>query len=270
MTLLDGKRVLLTGGSRGIGPFIAEALAKRGAKIALTARSQEGLRDVAKSLQGFGVQTLAVPADLAQESERHRLVRAVLDKFGAIDILINNAGIETAGAFLGLPWERLRETVEVNLLAPMELTHLILPHMLERKEGHIVNISSLGGKRGLPFEATYSGTKAGLTEWTRALRLELAETGVYFSTIFPGYVTGAGMFAKFGLTPPWTTGSCTPSQVARAVVHAIEMRQLDVIVNSRPVRFLLALSEQFPALGDWLMRRLGVVEFQRRKVSASA
>jgi len=266
MTPLNGKRVLLTGGSRGVGPCIAEALAKRGANIALTARSEEGLRNVAKSLQGFGVRTMVVPADLAQESERHELVRTVLHEFGDIDILINNAGLETEGAFLGTPWARLRETVEVNLVAPLELTHLILPRMLDRKEGHIVNISSLGGKSAAPFDATYCGTKAGLAAWTRALRLELAGTGVHFSTIFPGYVTEVGMFAKFGVTPPWTIGSCTPSQVAGAVVRAIEKRRVDVIVNSRPVRLLLALSELWPALGDWLMRRTGVVEFQRRKV----
>jgi short-subunit dehydrogenase len=267
MTSLNGKRVLLTGGSRGVGPFIARALAKRGAKIALTARSEEGLQNVARSLRGFGVEAAVVPADLSEPAQRRDLVRAVLDAFGGIDVLINNAGLETEGAFLSMPWERLRETIEVNLIAPMELTHLLLPHMLDRKQGHIVHLASLAAKRGTPFDAVYSGTKAGLAEWTRGLRLELAGTGVRFSTIFPGYVTDVGMFAKFGLAPPWTIGSCTPSQVAGAVIRAVEHDRLEVIVNSRPVRPMIALGELFPSFGDWLMGRLGVTEFQRKKVS---
>jgi short-subunit dehydrogenase len=225
------------------------------------------LQNVAASLRGSGVEAFVVPADLSEPSQRRGLVRAVLDAFGGIDVLINNAGLETEGAFLSLPWERLRETIEVNLVAPMELTHLLLPHMLSRKEGHIVQLCSLAAKRGAPFDAVYSGTKAGLAEWTGALRLELAGTGVGFSTIFPGYVTETGMFARFGLTPPWTIGSCTPEQVAGAVIRAVEQSRPEVIVNSRSVRPLIALGEMFPSLSDWLMRRLGVTEFQRRKAS---
>lgn len=269
MNTLKGKHALLTGASRGIGPFIAEALAKSGAHVAFAARSEEGLRGAAKALRGFGVKAIAVPADLSHASQRHALVRAVLEAFGAIDILVNNAGLENEGAFLGLSLERIRETVEVNLVAPLDLTRLVLPHMLGRGEGHIVNIASLAAKRGTPYDALYSGTKAGLEEWARALRLELAGTGVNVSTIFPGYVTGAGMFAKFGMAPPRTIGSCTPAQVARAVVRAVERRQPEVIVNSLPVRPLIALSELFPPLGDWLMRRLGIVDFQRKKVEKS-
>lgn len=270
MTSLNGKRVLLTGGSRGVGPFIARDLVKRGARIALTARSAEGLQSVARSLAGSGVEAFVVPADLSEPGQRRDLVRTVLDTFGGIDVLVNNAGLETEGAFLSLSWERLRETIEVNLVAPMELTHLLLPHMLDRKEGHIVQLASLAAKRGTPFDAVYSGTKAGLAEWTSALRLELAGTGVSFSTVFPGYVTEAGMFAKFGMVPPWTIGSCTPAQVAGAVVRAVEQNQPEVIVNSRPVMPLIALGELFPSFGDWLMRRLGVMEFQRRKVGMNS
>ena len=267
MAPLKGKHVLLTGGSRGVGLFIAKALAKQGAQIALSARSEEGLRNAAESLNEFGVQTIVVPVDLAQESQRHELINTVLKKFGTIDILVNNAGLETEGAFLSLSWEMIRETIEVNFVAPMALTYLVLPHMLKKKEGHIVNISSIGAKRGVAYDATYCGTKAGLAEWTRGLRLELEGKGVHFSTIFPGYVTDVGMFAKFGVASPWMIGSCAPSQVAQAVVRVIENEQLEVIVNSRPLGPVFALGELFPSLGDWLMRRFGVVDFQRKKVS---
>ncbi|MCX5971848.1 MAG: SDR family NAD(P)-dependent oxidoreductase [Coprothermobacterota bacterium] len=266
MEKLNGKVVLLTGGSRGMGPIIAEALAKRGAVLALAARSQRGLDDVATHLREFGAKALAMPIDLRQSAQREQLVADVQREYGRIDVLINNAGLETEGPFTELPWTSIQETIEVNLVAPMALTRLVLPGMLERKAGHIVNIASIAAKSGAPYAATYSGTKAGLAEWTRALRLELANTGVQFSTIFPGYVREVGMFAKFGVQPPWLVGSCAPSQVAKAVVQVIEKNRREKIVNSRPLRYSFVANELSPTFGDWLMRISGLVDFQRRKV----
>jgi short-subunit dehydrogenase len=266
MTSLSGKYILLTGGSRGIGPVIAGALAARGAHIALAARSEEGLQHVAKSLIKYGIQTITVPVDLARATDRHELVSRVMKKFGVIDILINNAGLETSGAYTELPWDAIAETIEVNLTAPMDLTYKLLPHMLERKSGHIVNIASLGAKCGIPLAATYCGTKAGLAEWTRGLRLELEGSGIHFSIIFPGYVTEVGMFARFDIIPPALIGSCTPSQVANAVVKAIENEESELIINSSPARLLFVAKEVSPSIGDWLKHKLGIVDFQRRKM----
>jgi short-subunit dehydrogenase len=266
MALLEGKVVLLTGSSRGIGPIVAEVLAKRGAIIALAARSQTELHNVATHLNAIGSNTLVIPADLRQSSQREELISAVLQKFGTIDVLVNNAGLETEGAYTELAWPAICETIEVNLIAPMALTYLVLPEMLRKKAGHIVNIASIAAKSGAPYAATYSGTKAGLAEWTRALRLELAGTGIRFSTIFPGYVREVGMFAKFGIKSPWIIGSCAPFQVAKAVVDAIEKGRLEKIVNFPPLRYAFVLSEVSPRIGDWLMKVSGVIDFQRRKV----
>jgi short-subunit dehydrogenase len=266
MTTISGKRVLLTGGSRGLGPVIAEALACRGAHIALVARSEEGLNNTAKSLSKYGIQTVIIPADLSQPDQQHGLISKVLDKFGSIDILINNAGLETEGAYLDLPWEAIQQTVDVNLIAPMALTYEVLPHMVKRKSGHIVNIASVGAKSGGAYAATYCGTKAGLAEWAKGLRQELEAERIYFSTVFPGYVTDVGMFARFHMTPPALIGSCTPSQVANAVVRAIEKNKLEVLVNSSPNALVAAISELSPGLGDWIVKRVGAVDFQRRKV----
>lgn len=258
--------VLLTGGSRGIGPVVAEALARRGADIAITARSKSGLEEAAVRLRDFGIRTLVMPADLKEQSQREKLVTDVLSEFGRIDILINNAGLETEGAYTDISWSSIRDTIEVNLAAPMDLTRLVLPGMLERNTGHIVNIASIASKSGAPYAATYSGTKAGLAEWTRALRLELAGSGVKFSTIFPGYVREVGMFARFGMKPPGMVGSCSASQIAKAVVRSIEKGALEKIINSRPLRFSFMLNELSPVLGDRLMRISGIIDFQRRKV----
>jgi short-subunit dehydrogenase len=245
---------------------IAGALAGRGAHLALAARSEEGLCNVIQTLSKYRVMLLPVPVDLSQEAHRHELISTVLERFGTIDILINNAGIETEGAFLDLDWPAIRENIEVNMIAPMALTYHVLPHMIAQKQGHIVNIASMAAKSGGPYAATYSGAKAGLAEWTRGLRLELAGSGVHFSTIFPGYITEVGMFARFNLKPPPLVGSCTPSQVARAVVRAIEKESLEVIVNSIPLRLDFMLNELAPSLGDWVMRKSGSVDFQRKKV----
>ena len=267
MTDIRGKYVLLTGGSRGLGPVIAEALARQGAHLALAARSLQDLQLVASKLKELGTKVITIPVDLSRSADRRGLVAFALEQFDQIDILVNNAGIETEGAYLDLPWESVEQTLQVNLAAPLELTHLLLPHMLARQSGHIVNIASIGAKNGVAYDAVYCGTKAGLAEWTRALRLEHEGSGVHFSTLFPGYVTEVGMFARFGLQPPRLIGSCTAQQVARAVVKAIERNQREVIVNSTPLRLPFILNEVSAELGDWLSRTSGAVEFQHQKVS---
>jgi short-subunit dehydrogenase len=263
---LKDKKVLLTGGSRGIGPVITESLINCGANVAIAARSESALKTVATRLSKSGQRIFTVPVDLRDQYQREELIKRTIKEFGTIDILINNAGLETEGAYIELPWTAIQETVEVNLLAPMALTRLILPLMLKNNTGHIINIASIAAKCGAPYAAVYSGTKAGLAEWTRGLRLEMAGTGVRFSTIFPGYVTDVGMFAKFGVKSPWIIGSCSPYQVARAVIKAIKHGSPEKIVNSRPLRYSFVINEFFPQLGDWLMNISGAVDFQRRKV----
>jgi short-subunit dehydrogenase len=265
MTQLPGRRVLLTGASQGLGPVIASALAERGCHLALTARSEPLLREVAARLEVFPVEVATFPCDLLEADQPRRLIEELRERFGWIDILINNAGVENEGPFLRQPLETHRRTVELNLLAPIELTHALLPIMLEQGGGHIVNMSSLGAKAGSPYDAVYCGSKAGLAEWTRGISLEKEHAGIRFSTIFPGFVSEVGMFARFGLQAPRTIGSCTAQQVAAAVIEALERDRPEIIVNSRPLKPLLALAALSPGLAGWLMRRLGVVEFQHRK-----
>lgn len=266
MEKLEGKKVLLTGGSRGIGPIIAEYLTDNGSIVAIAARSKNNLQEIATHLNKKGRSIEVFVVDLKVGSQREQLVTDVLSKFGTIDILINNAGLETEGAYTELPWTSIQENIEVNLIAPMELTHRILPIMLKNKVGHIVNIASIAAKSGAPYAAVYSATKAGLAEWTRALRLELTGTGVNFSTIFPGYIREVGMFAKFGMVPPWIVGSCSPYQAADAVVNAIKKSRKEIIVNSKPLRYSFMINDFSPRLGDWLMQISGLTDFQRRKV----
>ena len=266
MTQIDGKYVLLTGGSRGVGPVIAEHLAGRGAHIALSARSEKELETVAENLRKHDVTVLTVRSDLSERNQRQKLVETVLGNFGRIDILINNAGVETEGAYTDLAWENIAENIEVNLVAPMELIHLLLPGMLERRTGHVVNIASVAAKCGGPYAAVYDATKAGIAELAQGLRLELHKSGVSFSTIFPGFVRDVGMFARFNMKAPLMMGSCTSTQVAKAVVRSIERNIPEIVVNSTPQKSFYAIKELSPSLGDFLLRRTGIVSFQRKKV----
>lgn len=269
MDTLQEKVVLLTGASRGIGPYIARALGARGAVLGLTARDAAALEGLAAALRDAHIRAAAFPADLLRSEERLGLVRQVERELGPIDVLVNDAGVETEGAFVDLDPAAISGTIELNLAAPLHLASLVLPRMLARRAGHVVSIASLGGKKGVPYAAVYCATKAGLIEWHGALRGELGGTGVSTSVICPGYVTEEGMFARSEVAPPARLGWCTPDEVAGAVVRAIERDLREVIVNSRPVRPLLALSALSPRIGAWVLDRLGVTDLQRARLAVA-
>lgn len=270
MRRLRGANALVTGGSRGIGPHIARALAREGVNVAISARSAERLAEVATSLAIHGVGLAALPADLTIAHERGSLIDRAVDALGPIDILVNNAAVDSAGAFLALDGERVSAIVELNVVAPIELTRLVLPGMLARRRGHVVNLSSLAGKQGVPYDAVYSGTKAALVAWTHALGAEFRGAGVGFSVVCPGFVRGEGMFARFGVEAPTIPGATTPDRVACAVLRAIRRDLAEVIVNPVPVRPLLALGATVPNHVTRLLDLLGVTAFQRRKVGLDA
>lgn len=267
MTELRDKVVLLTGASRGLGPLIGEALAKRGAVLALAARSDQELSALAEGLESVGATAMVTPVDLREETEREDLIAEVSQKLGPIDVLINNAGIETLGDFCETPWEALCENIEVNLLAVLHLTRLVLPTMRARGSGHIVQIASVAGRAPMPYAATYSAAKAGLVMWTRALRLELAGSGICLSTILPDFVREVGMVASCAAEAPLLCGSCAPQEVVEAVVSAIATNRLETIIAPRRLRLAVAIAEFSPGLTERVMRLGGLVAYQRRNAA---
>ena len=265
MKNLSGKNALLTGGSRGLGPYIGRALAREGVNMALTARSEADLRTVADELAQMGVKAKALPADITDAAARTQLLERVRDEFGGIDILINNAGIERLSLYTSLSPEFIETMIQTNLAAPLLLTRLLLPEMMRQGSGHVVTISSLGGKKGSPYTATYAATKAGLIEWTWGLRQELRETGVSASVICPGFVAEAGMFAVYKKRAPGIVGETTPEKVAEAVIRAIKEDVAETIVNPGPIRPMMVLDAIHPGIGTWLLRTFGVYDFYRRQ-----
>jgi short-subunit dehydrogenase len=253
MTELAGAHAIVTGASRGLGPVIADALAAEGADITLAARSAGELDATRAHVERRGGRVLAVPTDVADPDDRARLVTSARAELGLIDVLVNNAGIETTAWFTDLEPAEVEHQIAVNLTAPLLLTQLVLPDMIARRRGHIVNIGSIAGKVGGPFEAVYSATKGGLGHASEALRAELAGTGVSVSTVCPGFVEEVGMYARHereaGVHASRWIGTTTPHKVADAVVRALRRDAPELIVSPGPFRVLLAGGQLLPAIG---------------------
>lgn len=283
MTTITGTRILLTGASGAIGTQLTHLLTEQGATVIGVSRSAAKLERLGREVAARGSQTLgkfvALPWDIScveelplllQECDRggspsaHRLI-------GRVDILINNAGIEIYKAFPDYLATELPEILTVNLTAAMELTRLLLPQMLGRNAGHIVNVASVAGKIGHPYDSVYSASKAGLLMWSDALRQELADTGVKMSTICPGYVAQAGLLAATGISAPRLAGISQPQTVAGAVVKAIAHNQAEIVVNGNPLmtsltKLLLASEQLFPRLKDVVNRWLGVTNLNQKRI----
>ena len=271
MRIAAGQTVLLTGASGGLGSVMTEAFARQRVNLALVAYPGAGLEDLRAAVVKGGGQAIAITADLSKAARRHEVLDSVRKQFGPIDILINNAGVEFTSAYHDLTEEQIGEVLAVNLEAPMILSRLVLPEMIERRKGHIVNMSSLAGKSGPAFQEPYAATKAALVGFTSSLRASYRGSGVSASVIVPSFVE-AGIYARLkarsGCEAPALLTGCSAEQVARAVLRAIEHDVPEIIVNRFPIRPVLALSALSPALGDWISTRLGVHDFFRRVIAA--
>jgi short-subunit dehydrogenase len=243
--------------------YIARAFAARGADLALVARGADALNTLAAQLcSETGVRALAFAADLNETERYPDLLARVERELGPIDILVNNAGLESNRAFAEFAPERIEQMVRVDLLAPMLLTRALLPRLLQRGGGHIVNIASLAGKGATAYDVTYSSAKAGLVMFSQGLRAELHGSGVSVSVICPGFIADSGMYAdKLALTgkpAPLAVGVSPPKVVADSVIDAIVRDRCETIVNPVPMRFVFALSQLFPSLMGFLSRKTGV------------
>ena len=257
---LDGTVAVVTGGSRGVGPHIAAALAQRGARIALVARSQLELAAVAETLREEGGQVLTIGADVTSAADRRRVVETTEHVLGPIGVLVNNAGGDPQREFHHLTEEDIRAVLELNLTSAVILARLVLPGMLAREQGHIVNISSMAGRVSFPFTEAYAAGKDGLVGFTRVLRGDYRRRGVSASTLILGPVrdTGAGprTAEEVGIKPP--PFGVTGAAVGRATVRAIRKDKAELAVLPGPGRTLRAVLDRFPILGPAMNRATGI------------
>lgn len=185
---LQGRRVLITGASRGIGAELARQFAAAGARVALVARSADALEKLAADTGGT-----AHPVDLAEPAQVDGLIERIEQDGGPVDILFNNAGIDGAGYFPASPAEEVGRLMQVNLVTPMQLCRQAVPRMLERGRGHLVNISSLSGVGAFPGLVSYSASKAGLSQFTAGLRADLRGLPVKTTLVEMGKVVPTAM-----------------------------------------------------------------------------
>lgn len=180
---LQGRRVLVTGASRGIGRSIATAMAASGAKVALVARDAAALATLAEELGGT-----AHPVDLLDRAGRETLMERIEDEAGPVDVLVNNAGLHHAATLWDSPADTIAAQVELNLVVPLELCRQAVPRMVERGAGHLVNVSSLAALASVPGMTAYAASKAGLSHGTAALREELHGLPIGVTTVLVGGV----------------------------------------------------------------------------------
>jgi len=262
MKTLAHKTVLLTGATGGIGQFIARALAKENATVVCAGRSVGKLEALTAEIKAQGGSAIAHPFDLQNLETISHTIQDIERQVGPIDILINNAAVEKFRAFESYRFDDIQAMTTTNILAPMALCHKILPGMLARGSGHIVNISSGAGKRGAPFNSVYSATKAALINWSEALRLELADTPVNISVVCPG-ITDAGMFHALETEAPESMVITPPADVANVILQAIQQNQPEVMLDGLPNKIFVALSQLSPQLGDKILHKIGIVETNR-------
>lgn len=254
MRNLRGRTAIVTGATGGLGGPIARALVDAGMNVVLVARSSDPLKSLASELGA-----VPFPADVTNGRAVERLIRFTLERFGAIDLLVNNAGVETYYPFHLLDPAAIRRSFDLNATAPAILARLVLPHMLEQGRGHIVNIGSTAGKHGPACGAAYGASKAALIAFTQALRMEYRPRGVSASVVCPGFVRGDGMYARMcadaGRQVPAVVGTTSAKAVARAVLKSVRRDLPEVVVNNPPLRPLFALTAAFPRIGEWIVTK---------------
>jgi short-subunit dehydrogenase len=245
---LDGARVLLTGATGGLGQAIARALAERGAVLILTGRRGDVLEPLAQETGGR-----VIVSDLSVPDAPERL----LAEAGEVDVLVANAGIPGSGRLNSFSVEEIDRALAVNLRAPMLLAHGLTESMVARGSGHLLFMSSLGGRAAAPGTSVYSATKFGLRGFGQGLRGDLRDEGVGVSVVFPGFIRDAGMFHDSGTKLPRGVGTSTPDEVAEGVLSAIEHNRGEVDVAPVGMRAGTFFAAMAPGPAARVARRLG-------------
>ncbi len=226
---LQGKTALVTGASRGIGRAIALELAKAGAKtILLVARDRQRLAEVAAEIEALGTQAVKLAIDLTQPEETNIAVAQVWRDRGPIDLLINCAGVAHQTPFLQSQLPKVREELSLNLMGMYAMTRAIAKRMASRRQGAIVNVSSLMGKVAAPTMSTYSATKFAILGFTQALRSELAPYNIKVSALLPT-LTDTDMTRQLQLFR-WVV-PMTPEEVAKALIVGLRKDSPEIIVG---------------------------------------
>ena len=239
---LNGKTVLMTGGSRGLGLVMARQLIQAGARLAVCARDASELERARTELEQQGGEVLALPCDVTDRTQVEQMVQQVRDRFGAIDILLNNAGTDIVGPMDAMTMEDYDDAMKLHFWAPLYTSYAVFPQMRQRKAGRIVNISSIGGKVVSPHMLPYCASKFALTGLSEGMRTELAKEGIAVTTVCPGFIrTGVQdhvilkgqhrkEYAWFSISDSLPLISTSAENVARQTIAAFRRGDAELIV----------------------------------------
>lgn len=256
---LRGQVALVTGGSRGLGLLLARELASQGCRLAICARGQEGLDRARRDLERRGAEVLTVRCDVSDRAQVEHFVGQATGRFGRVDMLINNAGVIQAGPLRSMTHEDFEEAMAINFWGVVYPSLAVLPQMLERRSGRLVNIASIGGKLPVPHLLPYSCAKFAVVGFSEGLRAELARDGIDVVTIVPGLLrTGSHLhaqfkgdrdreFAAFSLAATLPFVSMDAERAARQIVRAVKRGEAERIL-SRPAVIGARVYGLFPGL----------------------
>ena len=237
------KVVLITGGSRGLGLVLARELADRGAKIAICARDRAELQRAKEDLASYGAEVFDVLCDVREQVQVDEMITDVRSRFGRIDVLINNAGVIQVGPLDAQTQADFEDAMQVHFWGPFYAMQAVLPEMRQRRDGRIINISSIGGKIAVPHLAPYCASKFALAGLSSALHTELAKDNVFVTTVYPGLMrTGSHInalfkgqhrkeFALFSLANGLPFTSVSAESAARQIIAAVAGGKSELIIS---------------------------------------
>jgi len=261
----QNKVALVTGGSSGLGRMIADAFADAGAKLVIVGLEADAVRKTEDEIRSTGADVLGIAADVTRQEDVDQIMPAVLERFGRLDVLVNNAGRSMRGKLLDTTAEQFRDLLELNLVALVRCTRAALPELLERR-GHVVNIGSLAAKSAARWVGAYPVTKHAVAAYSQQLRLELGPEGLHVLLVCPGPIARQDerLYPLEGLQDlpdsarrPGAgvkVGKIDPQKLSRAILRACERRRPELVMPGK-ARLLFAVSQLWPSLGDWIVRR---------------
>lgn len=256
---LNGLRILITGASSGIGRAMAILAAEAGAKLLITARREDRLDELLGVVHAKGADAKYVVGDVTDPAVREQLFEKAQHDFQGLDVLVNNAGIGAYGSFAEASPERLRQLMEVNFFAPVELTRLFLPMLEKGRTPAICNISSILAHRAVPGKSEYCASKFALHGFSDALRAELSTKGIDVILVSPSTTSSefsSSVIEKKGKAPATGKFTRTPHNIAVAALRAIRTGRHEVIPSKSGYAMVL-LDRLWPSLADWAVAKLG-------------
>jgi uncharacterized protein len=259
------KVALITGGSSGLGRIIAEAFAQAGARVVIAALEGDPLKRTVGDMQSNGHDVLGVQANITRQDDVDRLFAETLQRFGRLDVLVNNAGRSMRGKLMDTTPEQIRDLMELNLIALVRCTRAAVPHLLEH-HGHVVNIGSLASKSAARWVGAYPTTKFAVAAYTQQLRLELGPEGLHVLLVCPGPIQRKNprLYPLEGLHDlperarhPGAGIKITaiaPQKLAQEILRACQHRRAELVMPAS-AKLLFAIAQLWPSLADWIVLR---------------